>query len=136
LAPTLIFALNIIAISLAVSASGILLLPCAHYFLSLLLLPPDTAYQWLSSGVFGLGIVSFCHLVYKRFSWMLFRGGVLHINWHSLLMTLLPLLALQEMTFRVVVALGVLHALSHGYNELRSFTMRYCSAHGERILNV
>jgi len=67
---------------------------------------------------------------------MFFRGGILHIDWHSLLLTLLPLLALQDMTIRVMIALGCLHAVAHGYALLKSSTMRYCSTHGERILSV
>jgi hypothetical protein len=67
---------------------------------------------------------------------MFFRGGVLHINWHSLLLTLMPLLALQEMMVRVVIAIGFLHSVTQGYAQLRSIAMRYCSAHGERILSV
>jgi hypothetical protein len=67
---------------------------------------------------------------------MFFRGGVLHINWHSLLLTLMPILALQDMMVRVVIAIGFLHALTQSYTELRSFSMRYCSAHGERILSL
>jgi hypothetical protein len=136
LAPGLIFACSSMGLSLAVVAAGLLLSPCSHYFLSLLLLPPDTDYQCLISGLFGLGAASFCHLVHLRFSWMFFRGGVLHINWHSLLLTLLPILSLQDMTIRVVIALGFLHAVTHSYAGLRSFAMRYCSAHGERITSA
>jgi hypothetical protein len=136
LAPSLIFACSSLGLALALIALGLLLSPCAHYFLSLLLLPPDTDYKWLISGLFGLGAISFCHLVHMRFSWMFFRGGVLHINWHSLLLTLLPILSLQDMTIRVVIALGFLHAVTHSYAWLRSFAMRYCSAHGERITSA
>ena len=136
LAPSLIFALSSFGLALAVVLNGVLLLPFADYFLSLLLLPPDTSGKWLVSGCFALGALSFCHLVHMRFSWMFFRGGVLHINWHSLLLTLMPLLALQEMMVRVVIAIGFLHSVTQGYAQLRSIAMRYCSAHGERILSV
>ncbi len=136
LAHSFIFAADIVALLLAVAAIGVVLAPCADYFLFLLLLSPDAQHKWLVAGVFGLGAVSFCHLVYTRFSWMIFRGGVLHINWHSLVMTVMPLLALQDMTVRVLVALGIVHAVTHGYTESRGVAMRFCSAHGERILDV
>jgi len=136
LAPILVFACSCIGMAVAVFTLGLLLLPCSDYFLSLLLLPPTMSYPLLISGCFGVGAVCFCHLVHMRVSWMFFRGGVLRIDWHSLLLTLLPLLALQDMTIRVMIALGCLHAVAHGYALLRSTAMRYCSTHGERILSV
>ena len=136
LAPSLIFACSCIGIVVAVCTLGVLLLPCAGYLISLLLLPPTVAHPLLISGCFGVGAVCFCHLVHMRVSWMFFRGGILHIDWHSLLLTLLPLLALQDMTIRVMIALGCLHAVAHGYALLKSSIMRYCSTHGERILSV
>ena len=140
MARSLILTVHSILLALAVAAIGLLLVPCTDSILSLLLLPPDSDFKLLLSGVFGLGAVSFCHLVHMRFSWMFFRGGVLHINWHSLLMTLMPLLALQDMTIRVVIALGFLHAVAHGYSKLRSVTMRYCllpqQQHRFCVLNI
>jgi hypothetical protein len=136
LAPSLIFACSSVGVALAIIVIGVLLQPFAEHFLSLLLLPPDTAFQWAVSGCFVIGALSFFHLVHMRFSWMFFRGGVLHINWHSLLLTLMPLVALQEMMARVIIAIGFLHAVTQSYAELRGFAMRYCSAHGERILSL
>jgi hypothetical protein len=136
LAPSFIAAYTSIVLAFAVTASGFVINLLSDYVMSWLLLPPDADFKFLISGCFGLGAVSFCHLVHMRFSWIFFRGGALHINWHSLLLTLLPLLALQDMTIRVIIALGCLHAVTHTYCELRSSAMRFCSAHGEQILNV